>query len=118
MPKNPHELAARAQSIQSLLDDLSEHCLFDIGPHLSCDECEALANVFYFHGYKEKAAALRYGHVSADSADEGDCKEHLELKEKWEANPPCCECYGETDNGEGYDGLCGNCADKAESKGD
>ena len=27
---------------------------------------------------------------------------------------PCCECGESTSDGEGYDGLCGNCADRSE----
>jgi hypothetical protein len=45
------------------------------------------------------------------------CCTHCRMDERCEgcAYYPCCEC-GEPDNdGEGYDGLCGTCADRAES---
>lgn len=34
-----------------------------------------------------------------------------------EADEACSECGEPTDDGEGYDGLCGSCADKAEAEG-
>lgn len=35
-----------------------------------------------------------------------DCREDM-----------CDKCGASTDDGEGYDGLCGNCADRAEAAG-
>ena len=32
-----------------------------------------------------------------------------------EADPPCRNCEGPTDDGEGWDGYCGNCADAIEN---
>ena len=34
-----------------------------------------------------------------------------------EEYPPCVECGGTNNDGEGYDGLCGDCADRAEIAG-
>ena len=82
MPKNEYELTARAQAIQNLLTGLSTEALHDLGPHLNCHECEVLAGVFLTHGHKEQFNALMAGHVMSD--DQGDCREHVELKRELE----------------------------------
>jgi len=44
-----------------------------------------------------------------------DCIRDVEAAVEEELSDYCRQCGAGTDDGEGYDGLCGNCADKKES---
>lgn len=61
---------SRALALDIFLATFDRHTLSDIGPHLTCTEAEALADLLAAHGAHDKADALRAGHVDED--DDGD----------------------------------------------
>lgn len=60
----------------------SSDILDDIGPHLSCQECEALCDLLEVFGYLSAASRLRDSHSRSDS--EGDDAQHLSIKAELE----------------------------------
>ena len=78
--KNPGPTAdEKAQCLQRFLEVFSDQMLQnDIGPHLSCSECEALASLLTVHGVD--AESLLDGHAMGD--EEGDDEEHLKRQAK------------------------------------
>lgn len=47
-----------------------EYTMQDLGPHLTCTEAEAFADLLAAHGQHQAADALREGHIDED--DHGD----------------------------------------------
>lgn len=75
-------LVSQAAALTTFLETFDYMTLNDIGPHLSCIECEAMAILFEVHSLGGAAKALREGHAAED--EEGDMPKHLELKEQLE----------------------------------
>ena len=79
--RNSHHLQAQAEALVSFLEAFTKFdTLSDIGPALTCLECEAMANLLHFFDEEEAARVLRKAHVESD--DEGDLREHVELKQQ------------------------------------
>jgi len=88
--------------------------------------CGCCANVCaYIEAHLDPGATLRADDDAAQVvagldrvfADEGGSKVTTEQMQDYldTLAPDCCrECGASLDDGEGYDGLCGNCADVAE----
>lgn len=74
-----------AQALENFLDTWSDGILLnDLGPHLSCTECNALADLLRAHGHDSAAASLVEGHCLSD--DEGDDADHFALRQKLESD--------------------------------
>ena len=58
------------EAIDALLSVWSDYTMADIGPHLTCNETDALAAFLSTTGRTDMAEALIEGHAEAD--DEGD----------------------------------------------
>jgi hypothetical protein len=80
------------------LADLSTHVWYDVGPHFTCREADALINVFEELGLQGHAQALLEGHAAGD--EEGD--------EHWTGQCPACGT-GLDDDGYCTDVGCSNC---------
>ena len=61
---------AQQEALDGLLDAWDDYTAFDIGPHLTCGETDALAAVFTVLEAHDLAESLLDGHASSD--DEGD----------------------------------------------
>lgn len=46
-----------------------------------------------------------------------ELEEVVEVEDDWDFDDDMCACGASLDDGEGYDGLCGSCADAAEAEG-
>jgi len=70
------------------------------------------------------SAVIDHDPQSNEDEDEGTCSECGEPTTVYDdlcepcrlGTGPCRKCKGATDDGEGFDGLCGNCADKTEEE--
>jgi hypothetical protein len=72
-----------AVALADFLNVFEPGVLEDIGPQLTCNECEALCNLFSSNGQGTKAKILRAAHALGDN-EESDFEEHLELKSELE----------------------------------
>lgn len=59
-----------ANAVANLVTVWDGDTAYDLGPHLTCSETEALAELFRAAGEDDLAEALMEGHSTAD--DEGD----------------------------------------------
>lgn len=97
------------------IDDSTAHEMFDEGldegpevevagltfaPSTILRECDPVAYRCYFNDWADAEGIT----VSEDEADDETCRGE--------------DCDNSTDDGEGWDGLCGNCADRAEAADD
>lgn len=74
----------QAEALHQFLCIWSEGILLsDIGPKLTCMECEALAKLLEAHGLGMSAETLRLDHSLAD--DEGDMQKHVAIKKAHQA---------------------------------
>ncbi len=105
------------------------HCLVvgggaTLAIHPNAHSCYALRNRIVYESeqrVKEQADFIEVcgGSVSREDVTEIMLRLHGQPDSAEEDNPDACrECGAPTDNGEGYDGLCGNCADKADPCGE
>lgn len=71
-------------AVTAFLDVWSDPVLLDdVGPRMTCTECEAFAEFLTAFGHTDSAQALRLGHSLED--EEGDHEEHLKIKAAYEA---------------------------------
>lgn len=73
---------AQKHALDELLGVMDGLLTHDLGPHLTCTECEAFAEFLEAFGHEDAATSLREGHALDD--DEGDLPEHVALKAKLE----------------------------------
>lgn len=66
------------KAVSQLLDSWDWHTLHDMGPHLTCDEADALFELLLFVERDDLAHALMEGHAGSD--EDGD--RHYEGKTK------------------------------------
>lgn len=72
-------LPAQASALVNFIKVFSsESALRDIGPNLTCEECDALYDLLMEHGQRDAADTLLRAHVRCDT--DGDSVEHLEMK--------------------------------------
>ena len=77
---NMSTIQIQANATTELLNVLNWELLQDLGPRLSCTECEALAMWLEAYGEVEDAGILRKSHAMED--DEGD--QHWDLRKQIE----------------------------------
>ena len=70
--------------------------------HFACSDCDQVIEA----GYND--AHLTPAQRASEDLDSVVCTDC------WE-DTHCRSCGASSDNGEGYDGLCGNCADRVEN---
>lgn len=65
-----YNAAATLIALHDMLEVWDDYTFADIGPHLTCNEAEALAHLMRAAGREDRATALIDGHATED--DEGD----------------------------------------------
>ncbi|TCC19944.1 hypothetical protein [Kribbella sindirgiensis] len=68
--ERPDALKHPEVTLAIFLETFDGYTLRDLGPHLTCTEAEALAELLESNGRYEQADALRMGHIESD--DIGD----------------------------------------------
>lgn len=74
----PNTIANPITVLENFLDVWSGDLGLDIGPHLSCDECEALCDLMEVYRDREVAEQIRLYHALSD--DDGDMPQHVSIK--------------------------------------
>lgn len=75
----PTTIKNQADALHGFLEVWSdEYLLSDIGPKITCQECEVLARLLEAHGLRLNAEALRLSHSLSD--DDGDMARHVAIK--------------------------------------
>lgn len=79
-----NDIKVRADALHGFLEVWSEaYLLSDIGPKLTCLECEVLAKLIEAHGMFTAAEHLRREHSLSD--DDGDMDSHVAIKKAHQA---------------------------------
>lgn len=67
---SPEQAYERAAALTYFLDTFDGHTAYDVGPHLTCREADAMADFLRAYGQPDTADALIEGHAAED--EEGD----------------------------------------------
>lgn len=109
------DLEAMAREVLAMPDDPAPRVLISVSGGVA---------EFETHGGVD-VELIDFDNLEAEGLDRDEREEKYQEGKHWletgelsdddEADPPCRNCGGPTDDGEGWDGYCGNCADAFEN---